>query len=232
MLRFCFPELAPASASTTRSLVSGKVREPRTHASSLSFYNRIYWEERKEKHGLQFPWGRRRQSRTLQTTYRRHQQQTNNTSTDLKFYNTKSEFTLDNIHTSRNTPITVNTFRSNDMCLLNRRFAWWRHFTTETRMLCQIFCYSDFFSPGEQRDNCLKLPDNRSNLRNGPDKNDSSNGNRHVGIQFVCKKGITFLLSVLTFDWLKQQKLTKLHKSSIIFILTFQPSSIFHLVSV
>ena len=69
-------------------------------------------------------------------------------------------------------------------------------------------------------------------LRNGPDKNDSNNGNEHVGIQLVCKKVITFLLSVLTSDWLKQQKLTKLHKSSIIFILTFQPSSIFHLVSV
>ena len=69
-------------------------------------------------------------------------------------------------------------------------------------------------------------------LRNGPDKNDSNNGNEHVGIQLVCKKVITFLLSVLTSDWLKQQKLTKLHKSSIIFILTFQPSSIFHLVSI
>ena len=69
-------------------------------------------------------------------------------------------------------------------------------------------------------------------LRNGLDKNDSNNGNEHVGIQLVCKKVITFLLSVLTSDWLKQQKLSKLHKSSIIFILTFQPSSIFHLVSV
>ena len=27
-----------------------------------------------------------------------------------------------------------------------------------------------------------------------------------------CKKVLTFLLSVLTSDWLKQQKLTKLHK--------------------
>ena len=69
-------------------------------------------------------------------------------------------------------------------------------------------------------------------LRNGPDKNDSNNGNEHVGIQLVCKKVITFLLSVFTSDWLKQKKLTKLHKSSIIFILTFQPSSFFHLVSV
>ena len=56
-------------------------------------------------------------------------------------------------------------------------------------------------------------------LRNGPDKNDSNNGNEHVGMQ---KKVLTFLLSVLTFDWLKQQKLTKLHKAVHIFILTFQ----------
>ena len=47
-------------------------------------------------------------------------------------------------------------------------------------------------------------------LRNGPDKNDSNNGNEHVGMQ---KKVLTFLLSVLTSDWLKQQKLTKLHKA-------------------
>ena len=60
-------------------------------------------------------------------------------------------------------------------------------------------------------------------LRNGPDKNDSNNGNEHVGMQ---KKVLTFLLSVLTSDWLKQQKLTKLHKAVHIFILTFQPSSI------
>ena len=60
-------------------------------------------------------------------------------------------------------------------------------------------------------------------LRNGPDKNDSNNGNEHVGMQ---KKVLTFLLSVLTCDWLKQQKLTKLHKAVHIFILTFQPSSI------
>ena len=60
-------------------------------------------------------------------------------------------------------------------------------------------------------------------LRNGPDKNDSNNGNEHVGMQ---KKVLTFLLSVLTSDWLKQQKLTKLHKEVHIFILTFQPSSI------
>ena len=60
-------------------------------------------------------------------------------------------------------------------------------------------------------------------LRNGPDKNDSNNGNEHVGIQ---EKVPTFLLSVLTSDWLKQQKLTKLHKAVHIFILTFQPSSI------
>ena len=51
-------------------------------------------------------------------------------------------------------------------------------------------------------------------LRNGPDKNHSNNGNNeHVGIQLECKKVITFLLSVLTSDWLKQQKLTKLHKA-------------------
>ena len=49
-------------------------------------------------------------------------------------------------------------------------------------------------------------------LRNGPDKNDSNNGNEHVGIQLECKKVITFLLSVLTSDWLKQKKLTKIHK--------------------
>ena len=53
----------------------------------------------------------------------------------------------------------------------------------------------------------------KSALRNGPDKNDSSNGNEHVGIQLECKKLITFLLSVLTSDWLKQQTLTKLHKA-------------------
>ena len=46
-------------------------------------------------------------------------------------------------------------------------------------------------------------------LRNGPDKNDSNNGNEHVGIQLVCKKVITFLLSVLTSDWLKQQTVNK-----------------------
>ena len=60
-------------------------------------------------------------------------------------------------------------------------------------------------------------------LRNGPDKNDSNNGNEHVGMQ---KKVLPFLLSVLTSDWLKQQTLTKLHKAVRIFILTFQPSSI------
>ena len=42
-----------------------------------------------------------------------------------------------------------------------------------------------------------------------PDKNDSNNGNEHVGIQLVCKKVITFLLSVLTSDWLKQQTVNK-----------------------
>ena len=60
-------------------------------------------------------------------------------------------------------------------------------------------------------------------LRNRPDKNDSKNGNEHIGMQ---KKVLTFLLSVLTSDWLKQQKLAKLHKAVHIFILTFQPSSI------
>ena len=40
-----------------------------------------------------------------------------------------------------------------------------------------------------------------------------------------AKKVLTFLLSVLTSDRLKQQKLTKLHKAVHIFILTFQPSS-------
>ena len=47
-------------------------------------------------------------------------------------------------------------------------------------------------------------------LRNGPDKNDSNNGNEHIG---NAKKVLTFLLSVLTSDWLKQQKLTKLHNA-------------------
>ena len=56
-------------------------------------------------------------------------------------------------------------------------------------------------------------------LRNGPDKNDSNNGNVHVGMQ---RKVLTFLFSVFTSDWLKQQKLTKLHKAVHIFILTFQ----------
>ena len=46
-------------------------------------------------------------------------------------------------------------------------------------------------------------------LRNGPDKNDSINGNEHFGIQLVCKKVITFLLSVLTSYWLKQQTVNK-----------------------
>ena len=41
-----------------------------------------------------------------------------------------------------------------------------------------------------------------------------------------AKKVLTFLLSVLTSDWLKQQKLTKLHKAVHILILTFQPSSL------
>ena len=40
-------------------------------------------------------------------------------------------------------------------------------------------------------------------LRNGPDKNDSNNGNEHVAIQLV------FLLSVFTSDWLKQQTVNK-----------------------
>ena len=56
-------------------------------------------------------------------------------------------------------------------------------------------------------------------LRNGPDKNVSNNDNEHVGMQ---KTGLTFLLSVLNSGWLKQQKLTKLHKAVHIFILNFQ----------
>ena len=36
-----------------------------------------------------------------------------------------------------------------------------------------------------------------------------------------CKKVLTFLLSVHTSDWLKQQKLTKLHKAVHIFITIF-----------
>ena len=34
---------------------------------------------------------------------------------------------------------------------MNRRFAWWSHFTTETRMLCQNSCYSDFSSLLERK---------------------------------------------------------------------------------
>ena len=60
-------------------------------------------------------------------------------------------------------------------------------------------------------------------LRNGPDKNDS---NLRQQTCWNAKKVLTFLLSVLTSDWLKQQKLTKLHKAVHTFILTFQPSSI------
>ena len=43
-----------------------------------------------------------------------------------------------------------------------------------------------------------------------------------------CKKGANFSIVCTYFDsdWLKQQKLTKLHKAIHIFILTFQPSSI------
>ena len=43
-----------------------------------------------------------------------------------------------------------------------------------------------------------------------------------------CKKGTNFSIVCTYFDsdWLKQQKLTKLHKAVHIFILTFQPSSI------
>ena len=36
------------------------------------------------------------------------------------------------------------------------------------------------------------------------------------------KKAVTFLLSVLTSDWLKQQKLTKLHKAVLIYS-SFEP---------
>ena len=60
-------------------------------------------------------------------------------------------------------------------------------------------------------------------LRNGPDKNDSTERQQTC---WNAKKVLTFLLSVLTSDWLKQQKLTKLHKAVHIFILTFQLSSI------
>ena len=52
-------------------------------------------------------------------------------------------------------------------------------------------------------------------LRNGPDKNDSTERQRTC---WNAKKVPTFLLSVLTSDWLKQQKLTKLHKAVHIFI--------------
>ena len=60
-------------------------------------------------------------------------------------------------------------------------------------------------------------------LRNGPDKNDSTERQRTC---WNAKKVLTFLLSVLTSDWLKQQKLTKLYKAVHIVILTFQPSSV------
>ena len=56
-------------------------------------------------------------------------------------------------------------------------------------------------------------------LSNSPDKNDSN-----YAWQRTCwnaRTVLTFLLSVLTSDWLKQQKLTKLHKAVHIFILTF-----------
>ena len=46
----------------------------------------------------------------------------------------------------------------------------------------------------------------RTFLRNGPDKNDSTERQRKC---WNAKKVLTFLLSVLTSDWLKQQKLTK-----------------------
>ena len=55
-------------------------------------------------------------------------------------------------------------------------------------------------------------------LRNCPDKNDSTERQQTC---WNAKKVLTFLLSVLTSDWLKQQKLTKLHKAVHIFILTF-----------
>ena len=43
-----------------------------------------------------------------------------------------------------------------------------------------------------------------------PDKNDSTERQRTC---LNAKKVLTFLLSVLTSDWLKQQKLKKLHKA-------------------
>ena len=52
-------------------------------------------------------------------------------------------------------------------------------------------------------------------LRNGPDKNDSTERQQTC---WNAKKVLTFLLAVLTSDWLKQQKLTKLHKAVHIFI--------------
>ena len=41
-----------------------------------------------------------------------------------------------------------------------------------------------------------------------------------------CRKGANFSIVCNYFYWLKQQKLTKLHKAVHIFILTFQTSSI------
>ena len=73
----------------------------------------------------------------------------------------------------------------------------------------------------KMHDKVIKIDDN--NLRNGPDRNDST---ERQGTCWNAKKVLTFPLSVLTSDWLKQQKLTKLHKAVHIFILTFQPSSI------
>ena len=55
-------------------------------------------------------------------------------------------------------------------------------------------------------------------LSNGPDKKESNNGIEHVGMQ----KGANFTIVFhYTSDWLKQQKLRKLHKAVFISILNF-----------
>ena len=51
---------------------------------------------------------------------------------------------------------------------MNRRFAWWRHFTTETRMLCQnSLLFRFFFSPGNKETVvaiCLTIEATQSSL--------------------------------------------------------------------
>ena len=62
----------------------------------------------------------------------------------------------------------------------------------------------------------LTLKKSIQTVSNSPDKKESNNGIEHVGMQ----KGANFTI-VYTSDWLKQQKLRKLHKAVYIFILNF-----------